>query len=521
MASLKNRVLFMASGEKTDRKVPSLHAGVPRAVWWCGVVAVSLLGSLLRVLAIDHDSLWFDEAVTARLIQVPISDLVTGRVFDLGNPPFYLVVGHIWSIFAGHSEAGLRSLPVACSVLTIPLVALVGRHLIGLSVGLWGAFLLAISPTAIELSNEARAYSLMGLLAVASTWFFLRWLRSDKLPDLALYALGVFLVCYTHYYGGVVPIAHAASLAVIPRDRGRVLWWIGAMMIVAVLGSTWLPTFVAQVRTSGNLSRMGDRWITQFLATPMVFGLGRNLAWRESSAWMLGSATLGALVGFWVPALYGLYESRRKPFAGVLLGFWCLAPIIGPLLVALTLSPIYATRYAFVGLPAFVLLTGWGLQQFPTLIRRMLFVLILICTSLSLLLYVTHPLKDNWRAATEYVLNRKVAEEVVAVEPDHEIETFLYYAPRFGGPPPEMIAISAGPGHNRTLRGTRYLTGVRFDARPCDCTASLLCSSGIWLVRCASEEPLVDYVEFFALNGFRLQSKQRSHRIEVLHFVEE
>ena len=491
-------------------------------LWWVAVLVLTLLSLALRVFAIEHDSLWFDEAATHLCISIPILDLITGRVvLDLGNPPLYWILGGAWSTLFGDSEAGLRSFPALCGILTVPFLALLGRQLISPKVGLWGAFLLAISPTAIELSNEARPYSLVGLLAVVATWSFVRWVEKNRGLDLAIYSFVVFLVCSTHYYGGAVPMAHAASLATLPGERRRLRSWLGAMVVAGLLGLFVLHILVIQLGTRGNLSRMGDRWMFQFLATPMVFGFGRNLAWRNSPAWILAAITLAALACFWFPAMFALFRWRRNPFGAVLLGSWSLIPIIVPLAVAVTLSPIYATRYAFVGLPPFLTLTGWGLEQVRPTIRRAIVTSILVLTSMSLYCYATRPLKDDWRSETRFVLERLRPGELVVFQPDHEIETFLYYLPRYGVAPPEMIALWSGPSPEGGLRGVRYLNGIRWDRRPRDCTDSVPSSSGIWLVLCASREDPELFRDYFARNGLQLVEHRRSHRIEISHFTRE
>jgi len=421
----------------------------------------------------------------------------------------------------GGSEVGLRSFPALCGVMTVPFLALVGSRLVSPSVGLWGAFLLAISPTAIELSNEARPYSLVGLLAVVATWSFGRWVQKNRGLDLAFYSVAVFLVCSTHYYGGAVPLAHAASLATVPRERRRLRSWLAAMAVAGLLGLPVLKVLVDQLGIKGNLSRMGGQWITQFLATPAVFGLGRNLAWRDSPAWMLGAVTLAAMVCFWLPALFALSRYRRNPFGAVLLGSLCLIPIIVPLIVAVTLSPVYATRYAFVGLPAFLLLTAWGLEQFRPTVRRAFIVPIVVLTSMSLYCYATQPLKDDWRSETRFVLDRLRPGELIAVEPGHEIATFLYYVPRYGAAPPEMVALASAPSGENRLPGIRFLNGIRSDRSPRDCMESVSSWAGVWLVICASFDGPELYRDFFIRNGLELVEHRRSRRIEILHFVRE
>ncbi len=457
--------------------------------WWVAVSFLGILALLLRVFAIDHESLWYDEAVTCQSVNGSALDLLSGRVmYDFGNPPIYFVLGSAWRTLFGDSEIGLRSFPAFTGALTVPLLALLGRQLVNSRVGLWGAFLLAISPTAIELSNEARPYSLVGLLAVVATYLFVRWMEKNRGLDLALYAVAVSLVCDTHYYGVAVPVAHAASLFVLPREHRRLRAWFGAMVVAGLLSLPVLTALLTQLSVKGNLSRMGDRWMYQFLATPMVFGFGRNLAWRDSPAWLLLAITLAALTCFWLPALFAISRYRRSPFVVVLLGFWALVPVIVPLVVAITLSPIYATRYAVVGLPAFVILAGWGLEQLHSTARTIFVIPIMVLTSMSLYCYATTPLKDDWRAETRFVLDRMSPGELVVFTPQYEIETFLYYASRRGAVPTKMIGLTTAPGANGDLPGILYRDGVRFDANARDCTDSVLSSSGIWLVCCASRD---------------------------------
>jgi hypothetical protein len=269
----------------------------------------------------------------------------------------------------------------------------------------------------------------------------------------------------------------------------------------------------------GNLSRMGDQWVNQFLATPMVFGFGRNLAWRDSAPWILGVVSLAAIVCFWIPALLALFRWRRNSFAAVLLGSWALIPVVVPLAVAVTMSPIYATRYAFVGLPPFLLLTAWGLDQFRPNFQKLLLLSILIATSLSLYRYATRPLKDDWRTETRFVLERVQQGELVLFEPDHEIATFLYYLQRYGTAPHEMVAMTSAPSKEGQIRGISYRDGTRSDRIPRDCTDLLSSSSGIWLVQCASTEPPKKLRDYLARRGFQPAELRQSGRIEIHHFA--
>lgn len=466
--------------------------------WWAAFLGVTLLALSLRLFAIDHDSLWYDEALTSRLIKVPILELITVARQDNRNPPLYWILGGAWYTLFGDSEAALRSFPALCGALTVPLLALVGRKLAGASVGLCGAFLLAISPTAIEISNEARPYSLAGLLAVAATWLFIRWVEAHRRVDLASYSIIVVLLFATHYYAAAVPLAHGVALVTLPRERRRVGAWLGAMAFAYLLATPVVYVFLAQLEILSNEPVMHDDWLMRFLATPMVYGFGRNLGWRDSPAWRLAALTAVALVGFWLPAGLALSRYRRHPFGVALLGSWFVTPILVPLAVALTLSPVYANRYSIVGLPPFLLLTAWGLEQCRPSTRRALLGLILSLTSLSLYSYATRHLKDDWRTETRFILERLRPGEAIAFDPEYEVDSFSYYHERSKAGPTALNILGSAAG-----RGGQLDDSI----------------SGIWLVRCAPREQPGGSSDDFAWNGLRLVQSRRSGRIEIKHFT--
>ncbi|HEX2974187.1 MAG TPA: glycosyltransferase family 39 protein, partial [Tepidisphaeraceae bacterium] len=289
-------------------------------LWLAGVIAATVLAMVLRFMAISYHSFWYDEAVTAELIQASYADLYRGTARDNGNPPFYWLLAKGWASFFGDSETAMRTLPAFCGILTVPLIALLGRRLISSAAGLLAAVLLAISPLAIELSNEARAYALQELLTVASTLLLLRWLDHRRALDWVLYAISIFLACFTHYYTFVLPLAHAAGLVATGTSRRILLAWLGAMVLAAALWLPWLPAFIVQLHTPGNLTRGGQYWQRQFFVTPIVFGFGRTLAWRDSSKGLLALAMAISLITFWLPSLWALLQLRRRPLAGTMLG---------------------------------------------------------------------------------------------------------------------------------------------------------------------------------------------------------
>jgi hypothetical protein len=205
----------------------------------------------------------------------------------------------------------------------------------------------------------------------------------------------------------------------------------------------------------------------------------------------------------------------------VLLGSWAFIPISVPLIVAVTLSPIYATRYAFVGLPPFLLMTAWGLEQLRPTVRKAVLVPILVLTAASVLCYAAYPLKDDWRSETRFVIERLRPGELVAFLPSHEISPFSYYSSRYGHAPSQMIGLDEWPDDEGRVVGMRYFNGVLADRNPRDCTDSVSSSSGLWIFVCSSSKPPEFWRGCFARNGLQLVEYRRSGRMEILHFARE
>jgi mannosyltransferase len=481
---------------------------------------ITMLGLGLRVMAVGLHSFWYDEAVTAQLTQRSLYDLFIGHAKDNGNLPLYWLLARVWGVVFGRSEVAFRSLSVVCGVATVPLLGVLGRRLVSPLVGLLAAGLLAISPTAVELSNEARTYALLMLLAVVSTWLFARWLEQRRGLDLVLYGLTTFLTCYSHYYAFALPLAHGAALLSVASYRRLLVPWACAMVVAGLLWAYWIPAFFEQLRTPGNLSRGGEHWQVQFAATPVVFGLGRTFAWRDSSRALLAFAVVAAVVVFWVPAVWGVTRLwRRRPLAAVLLAAWWLIPILGPLVVAVLWKPIYHTRYASLGLPAFVLLVGVGLEGVGPALRYTVIGLVVALTGVSLFRYGTEPQKDDWRSATPIIMAQAKPDEPVVFDTDYEVTTFKYYAAGFDAPPAQMIGLMSGPSKDGALEGVKYRNGQQIDRVSRDYKAELFSAPGVWLVLCVPKGSPAEYESLFEGHGYKLRRHDQFHRIDLYHFT--
>lgn len=491
--------------------------------WWAALAGITLLALALRGFAIDAQSYWYDEAITQNLITQSYARLANGEARDNGNPPLYWLVAKAWVRAFGDDDVTLRWLSAVFGVLTVPLLGLVGRRLSGPAVGLGAALLFAVSPLEVELGNEARTYALLHFLVVANAWFFVRGTQDSAVSNWCGYALTMFAAGYAHYYAFLLPLVHLAGL--LGRPAGARPWgaWAAALAVAGTLwAAAWLPAFADQLGTQGNLSRSGERWTVQFVATPITFAVGRTLAWRDSAPPWLAFAALGTLLGFVVPGVAGAARLGRCRFAAALTGAWLLVPILVPLAAAVAGVRLYSHRYAAIGLPACCLLVAAGYTALAVRYRVPLAAAAIAATVLSLCRYATEPLKDDWRAATPYLEEWAGRDRLLVMDTSIDVASFLHYAARSpSGPPAEIIGVNARPGSDVNFNGIRFASGDRVDLRSRDYEPEILGRDCFRLVLCVPAQSPDQYVEYLRSRGFRATDRRQFHHIDVVTFARE
>ena len=87
------------------RQHPAVTSAAGRRWRWC-----SLAGAVLRFATLDAQSLWYDEAVTAQLLQMDLGAMLRAIPDSESTPPLYYVLAWLWTQVCGTGEVGLRSL---------------------------------------------------------------------------------------------------------------------------------------------------------------------------------------------------------------------------------------------------------------------------------------------------------------------------------------------------------------------------------------------------------------------------
>jgi mannosyltransferase len=371
-----------------------------RRVWilalLSGMTALALAESLFFL---GRESFWLDEAYSVFLARLPSSSFWDVVTSSEANAALYYVLLRGW-IVLGTSEAVVRLLSVTAAVASVPLCYALGKRLFSRQLGLAAAVLLAASSFSVQYAQEARSYSLVLFLILMSTYVFVRAILNGGGGTWAAYVLVTALAGYAHFFAWFIVIAHLASLALLDvRPRPRTLF--AAFGSIAVLSA---PLFFFLLTTSGD--QIG--WIPELSLGRVASAIGQFAGART----VVGAVALvpilaaAVLSGLWM--FIQTWRSSTRSLETWRLGFViaCLTvPVLGALLVSLV-KPIWVDKYLIVALPGLVLTTSVGLDAWkPTLARLGLATILVLSLSQVLVLHLSLD-KDDWRAATQYMLER-------------------------------------------------------------------------------------------------------------------
>ena len=160
-------------------------------VFWVALLALTVLAAGIRLHDLGEPSFWADEVFTVRSTNRSVQKfdkqtlgyVPTAAALELGGvdrKSLTLTNNAHWRSM-GVTETRLRLVPCLIGILTVPLLALAGRPLLGTRVVLLAALLLTVAPWHIQYSQSARFYTQSFLFYnLALLWYFLATDRDSR-----------------------------------------------------------------------------------------------------------------------------------------------------------------------------------------------------------------------------------------------------------------------------------------------------------------------------------------------------
>ncbi len=415
------------------------------------ILTIVLIGISLRIMFLNHESFWIDEAMTGLRSRWDLEymlDEVTGR----DQMPLYFLFTWFVAKTFGNSVLVLRGLSVIFGTIAFIPVYKIGRRF-NREAAIIGLLLFSLSPTMIYYSQEARMYMLMVLLSASSIYFYLEFINPLMMKKgtsgLLMVIINVILV-YIHYFG--IFFVGLQLLAMISDRLIRSLRSEeGLQLKQNILGCwpiftsilTFLPWLIYQQvnhsiseKTTGGSLGLGMELIPE---TFRFIGGQYTAVFKYDTDIAIISGYI-FLVAVLLSIVYLIMRKKKDPDLVSFLVLGAFMIIISPFLLMFlshNLTPMYNHRYLiFMVTPFFLFislvlsqirkdLNGRGIQG--GILVVMVLGILLIPSLLTDVDQLSRRDKADWKGGIDLILENQEVNDVVLPFPDHEQMLIYYY----------------------------------------------------------------------------------------------
>jgi hypothetical protein len=370
---------------------------------WASLAIVVGIGVYLDLHRLDAKPFWLDEAISESIGVSSGWAFVKLAFARETNMAFYYLVLHWWLGLVHPSDFTIRLLSVIFAVAALPVFYAVATKLFDERVGLAAALLLAVNPTFVSYSQEARSYSLAIFLSLVSWSTFIDCAREPTRLASLKYVAATTLAVYTHSLAILILPAQGLTLLFLQREwsKRRPLLWV--MSLVALL---LVPMFILTAYWYSG----GEEWIARKIGVPglaslrevaVTFAGGIAPPWvRQRSLEVLTALGVLMFLANWVKGS-GPATFRANGYACAVIA------LVAPIALLMCISqaiPLFIVRYVLICLPFYVLIVATGWCQFRD--RRVAASGVALLVLLSLWgdqAYYSYSARPNWREAINFV----------------------------------------------------------------------------------------------------------------------
>jgi len=312
-----------------------------------------------------HEAYWIDEGLSIGIAHHSFFD-IPGVLRQDGSPPLYYMLLHVWIGFFGTKEVATHALSLVFSTLTIPIGLWAGWKLFGRWAGIVTGVLCAANPFLSAYAQESRMYSLVALLSLLCTAFFLFVFVERQRRYIPFFAIALAALLYTHLWAAFFVLGTMLTIAVMAWRRraerralvhDALLAFGGAFLLYI----PWLPTALYQLKHTAAPWAQGPTWraaeqIPQAIAggtyerpiTAIAAIVGLVVAWLIRRRGPRVAASVGG--------------SGRLAVTGDRSGwvvFGLLAAVVGLAWTISQKSGVWVPRYFAVFVGPFLIWLGW------------------------------------------------------------------------------------------------------------------------------------------------------------------
>lgn len=372
------------------------------------------IAAFLRFYQIDKLSFWSDELLS---VQVAFSTFFSQIWFR--NPHMILFNLILWfwvRMFPSISGEMLRILPAIFSVLSIPVMFLLGKAILrdkkeASLIGLMTAFFLAINAFHIQYAQELRSYSLIFLLTSLSTLFLIKAIEKPKSKARWLaYSVTIIASIYSHLFSIFILIAHIVSLLILLKNKKirfpykpviisftSIIVILTPLILVSYFKRNmqipWIPELTFDLFLSFLVALAGNQGVSLLILYLLLVVLGLFLGNRflnQQKIFLTRWKTILIANCLFLPILFTIFISIFRPI------FW-------PRYLLFVMP--YLAIFAAIGLLSITSLKSWRNRNYLVIIILIVFILL---SSIGIKNYFLNYNKEDFRGVAELMSKRCV-----------------------------------------------------------------------------------------------------------------
>jgi mannosyltransferase len=412
------------------------------------IAGPALLAALLSVIGLTSRSLGFDEGTTVAIVSQHGAALGAAIARDGGNMAGYYLAMHLLVGWLGTGVIVLRLPSVIATVITVALVAAIGRRLFDRRVAAVSGVLCAVNLPLVFWAQTARAYAPM--VAFVCAGFFAFIVLADETAPASRrrwatvgYVVAMLLAAYCSF---VSVLVIAVQLVAVIR-RARALRRLAGALVA--LGVCCVPLVILAVRRGAGqlfwVPRPSLKVDTQVLQSLTSTGLQPSFHPRVTTTAGL-VATVAVVLGLGLAAVWARRARPGRsdePLVGwpmALVLVWIALPPLLTFIYSLVSQPVFVPRNLLTCLPAVALGLGVAIThpRLPRAAALAAAILALVIRAVPLAAsYGVSP--EPWQAATADVLGQARPGDCIAFYPLDARNAFDYYVRSSGRPAPRSI----------------------------------------------------------------------------------
>lgn len=381
------------------------------------LILILLIGSLLRFYGLSNQSLWLDELCSWKsgnyeTLSAAIKHAASADV----HPPGFHIILYLLEKYIGDTESILR-LPSAISgVLAIFVIFLLGTRIYSYQEALISSALMAVLWCPIYFSQEVRAYSMLLLFTMLTTYYWIQMLRElhekEKVSFyvICFHSISAIISSYLHYFGLYLIFLQGLVITLFfIRSRRRLFYILITYSLVICAYIPWIPVMLQQA---------SQKMPYVFAPTPTRYAFIDYLQFLFNNSKSLTLIVLTFYLFLFVSNLYSVFRTKAYTNLKTLLLspdmlviLWLIVPFIGAYVESKISNPILLNRNLIISLPAAYLLLSRSIVKLPVSSQNQMTIAVVIVGVFMLQLiyfqdYYSKPDKQQFREAVNFIIKQ-------------------------------------------------------------------------------------------------------------------